>query len=73
MGHAVSRLMDLQRHRLDLLGQRAYAQDPIHVLRRGYSITLCNGRAVRSPGQVSPGDTIETRVEQGTLTSKIIQ
>lgn len=73
MAHAVSRLVDQQRYRLDLLGQRAYAQDPIHVLRRGYSITLCNGRAVRSPRQVMPGDTIETRVEQGTLTSKIIQ
>ena len=37
-----------ERHRLELLSQRTAAADPAHILKRGYSITLHNGRAVRS-------------------------
>ena len=61
----------VKRHRLQLVAQRAQAQDPIHILRRGYSITLHNGHALRSGDELADGDIIETRLEQGTLKSEI--
>lgn len=68
---AATQRLERERHRLQLVGQRAQAQDPIHILRRGYSITLHNGHALRSGDELADGDIIETRLEQGTLKSEI--
>lgn len=68
---AASQRLERERHRLQLVAQRAQAQDPIHILRRGYSITLHNGHALRSGDELADGDIIETRLEQGTLKSEI--
>lgn len=59
------------RHRLDLLEQRAESADPTKLLQRGYSMTLHNGRIVRNAKELSPGDTIETRLAEGTITSEV--
>ena len=68
---AATQRLERERHRLQLVGQRAQAQDPIHILRRGYSITLHNGHALRSGDELADGDIIETRLEQGNLKSEI--
>ena len=68
---AATQRLERERHRLQLVAQRAQAQDPIHILRRGYSITLHNGHALRSGNELADGDIIETRLEQGTLKSEI--
>jgi exodeoxyribonuclease VII large subunit len=60
-----------ERHRLDLLGQRAASLDPALMLRRGYSITLHNGKAVRRATDLHPGDETETRLAEGTLRSVV--
>ena len=59
------------RHRLDLLEQRAVSADPTKLLQRGYSMTLHNGRIVRNAKELSPGDTIETRLADGIVTSVV--
>ena len=58
-------------HRLDMLTQRIAALEPSRVLRRGYSITTLNGRAVMSADQLSPGDVIVTRLSKGKVTSAV--
>lgn len=68
---AATQRLERERHRLQLVAQRAQTQDPIHILRRGYSITLHNGHALRSGDELADGDIIETRLEQGTLKSEI--
>lgn len=68
---AATQRLERERHRLQLVAQRAQAQDPIHILRRGYSITLHNGHALCSGDELADGDIIETRLEQGTLKSEI--
>lgn len=68
---AATQRLERERHRLQLVAHRAQAQDPIHILRRGYSITLHNGHALRSGDELADGDIIETRLEQGTLKSEI--
>lgn len=71
LDNATSQRLERERHRLQLITQRTHAQDPIHILRRGYSITLHNGHALRSGDELADGDIIETRLEQGTLKSEI--
>jgi len=43
--------------------------NPDNVLKRGYSITLLNGRAVKSVGQVSEGDFLNTILTDGNIIS----
>jgi exodeoxyribonuclease VII large subunit len=69
--HLASHLIDTHRHRLQLMEQRAKSLDPTLLLSRGYSITLLNGHALRSPDEAKPGDEIETRLEKGTLRSTV--
>ena len=68
---AVRQRFSAENHRLELLGQRISAVDPAILLRRGYSITLHNGRAVYSSDQLSDGDVIETRLAEGNVRSVV--
>ena len=45
--------------------------DPQNVLKRGYTITTLNGQILKSAGNVSHGDEIETVFHDGKLQSKI--
>jgi exodeoxyribonuclease VII large subunit len=66
---AIERRLTNQKHLLESLSIKLQGFDPQLLLSRGYSITLHNGRAVRDPRQLKPGDEIETRVEKGTIHS----
>ena len=68
---AVLRLIDRRRHTLDILEQRTKSLDPTLLLQRGYSITLVNGHALRSPSAVKPGDIIVTRLADGMVKSTV--
>ena len=68
---AIDRRFTSERHRLELADERLKALDPTLLLKRGYSITLKDGRAVRDPQVLAPGDEIETRLEKGTIKSII--
>lgn len=65
----VFRLLEREQHKLEMLEQRAKALDPALLLKRGYSITLCNGHLLRNAAEVKPGTELETRLEQGTIIS----
>ena len=67
----VERKLLRERHRLDLLTQRAKSLDPDLLLRRGYSITLKDGHVVRLASDLQSGDIIETRLSNGTITSEV--
>ena len=65
----IPHLLDIHRHRLELLGQRVASLDPQLLLKRGYSITTLNGKAVRNATELKTGDEIETRLSEGTIKS----
>ena len=67
----IPHLLEAHRHRLELLGQRVASLDPQLLLKRGYSITLLNGKAVRNAAALQPGDEIETRLSEGTIKSVV--
>lgn len=69
---ASDKCITAERHRMEILAQRIEANDPSLLLKRGYSITLHNGRAVYAADALNEGDVIETRLYKGTLTSAVI-
>ena len=62
-----------ERHRLQLMEEKAKSLDPTLLLQRGYSITLHNGRAVKDATTLAPGDEMETRLAKGRIISKVIK
>lgn len=60
-----------ERH-LDSLATHLRALDPARVLARGWSIArTVDGRLIRSPHDVAPGDRLVTLVSGGTITSRV--
>ena len=55
----------------ELLAQRVEAENPERLLRRGYSITTYNGKAVRDAAQLPKGALVETHVEKGKFKSRV--
>ncbi|MGE8290513.1 MAG: exodeoxyribonuclease VII large subunit [Sphingobacterium sp.] len=45
--------------------------DPRRLLKQGFSITKVNGKLLQSIDQISPGDLIQTMVEDGEITSTV--
>jgi exodeoxyribonuclease VII large subunit len=68
---ALQRRLTSEHHRLEMLEEKVRSLDPALLLKRGYSITLFNGKAVRDPQTLRQGDEIETRLEKGTIKSII--
>jgi exodeoxyribonuclease VII large subunit len=56
---------------VDTIDQRVRDMSPAEVLRRGYSITRINGRALRSQAQVHTNDILATELLDGVLTSTV--
>jgi exodeoxyribonuclease VII large subunit len=57
---------------LSALDARLHTLSPLAVLDRGYALVLnTKGRVVRSTAQLTPGDTVATRLSDGTFTSRV--
>ena len=68
----LNRRLMAEKHRLQLFEEKARSLDPTLLLKRGYSITLHNGKAVRHVKELQDGDTIETRLADGSIHSVVI-
>lgn len=69
LSDAAAFCVEANNRRLEHAGNLIKAYDPQNTLRRGYSVTRLNGKAVTDPGQVSPGDMLETRLANGSIIS----
>lgn len=47
------------------------SMDPVNILKRGFSITIHNGKALESFSEVNEGDTITTMLLDGIVESKV--
>lgn len=56
---------------LNNLERSVQQMNPVNVLKRGYSITLVNGKSVNNYKQVTINDTLETVIANGTITSRV--
>ena len=62
-----------EKHRLQLIEEKAKSLDPTLLLKRGYSMTMKDGKIIRDAATLHPGDEIETRLANGTVRSTVIQ
>ena len=67
----LERRLNAERHSLELLIEKVKSLDPQLLLRRGYSITTLGGKALHDPAALKSGDEIVTRLEKGTIVSKV--
>lgn len=64
-------LLSRSRHRLELLQQRVTDVSPEKLLKRGYSITLKDGKAVTDASSLKAGDELVTRLSKGEVHSVV--
>ncbi|MBO7538917.1 MAG: exodeoxyribonuclease VII large subunit [Prevotella sp.] len=67
----LDRRLMTEKHRLQLVEEKAKSLDPTLLLTRGYSITLKDGKSIRDARQLHTGDEIETRLANGTVHSTV--
>lgn len=64
--------LERERHSLQLMQQRLNSLDPRLLLKRGYTITTCGGKLVRSIEGLAEGEVLTTQTEKGEIYSKVV-
>lgn len=67
----LDRRLTAEKHRILLIEEKARSFDPALLLKRGYSITFKEGKAIREASVLRPGDEIETRFANGIIYSTV--
>jgi len=68
---ALSRFRQQKQSVLDNFSRSIDYLSPERVLQRGYSITLFNGKSVKSPEELAIGSEIETVLKKGKIGSRV--
>ena len=63
--------IEREQHRVALMEQRLKACDPSVILRRGFTITTCQGKTVTDVACLQPGDVLRTITLGGEIISTI--
>ena len=69
---AIDARLQRERHRLQLAQSQVEAASPELLLKRGYSLTLKDGKAVTDASALHSGDVLTTRVAKGEFKSKVL-
>ena len=69
MNYLVNNLLDKKSHLLELKRHRLLGVNPKEVLKRGYTITLKNGKVVKDKNTINNGDEIESYFYNGAVKS----
>ena len=70
---ATAMMLQQHRHRLDLWQQAMESYSPDRILARGYTLTLCDGRIVKSASLLREGDNVVTRFADGESESVVVK
>ena len=65
--------LNSQKISLQQLEQSVKLMDPIQVLKRGYSITLIDGKTIKENTEIKPGKTIITKTYFGEIESQVVK
>ncbi len=64
--------LEREGHSLQLMQQRLNSLDPRLLLKRGYTITTCEGKIVRDVEGLAEGEVLTTQTEKGEIYSKVV-
>ena len=75
IGLGIKHFVALRESRFQAGIEKLSSLSPLNILSRGYSITFHapEGRSIKEAGEVSVGDTLETRLHKGMLISKVTE
>ena len=71
MKNIIPTQIEKERTRLNNIEKIIELTSPDNVIKKGYSLTLLNGKVLRSIDDVKPGDKIETVLIDGNIKSKV--
>lgn len=72
LADSLARALERAHARISALDRELEVVSPMAVLARGYSMTLrADGSALRRAADAAPGDTLTTRLAQGSVTSRV--
>jgi exodeoxyribonuclease VII large subunit len=60
-----------EKKNLSSIQEKLRLVDPQNILKRGYSLTMLNGKIIKSVNQIKTGDQLETRLSDGTVESTV--
>jgi exodeoxyribonuclease VII large subunit len=60
-----------ERGKLDLWMKTIELHSPERIFKMGYSLTMVNGKMVRSQSEVNEGDVLETHLHDGVIQSVV--
>lgn len=69
---AIPNRLERENHKLDMITQRLELLNPDLLLQRGYSITLCGGKILKSIHDIPEGEVLTTRLQDGELYSNVL-
>jgi exodeoxyribonuclease VII large subunit len=73
LNHRVRTLLEQQHHRLELLQTRLESHSPELMIRKGFSLTLHQGKIIKSVSELESGAEIQTRLNDGTIYSTVFK
>ncbi len=69
--YTISNTLQKERNRLQMFSQAIALHSPEQIFKKGYSLTLCDGKPVRHAADIPQGKTITTVLADGELTSVV--
>lgn len=73
MKTAVRQAMLTAQMQLQGLDDKVTLLSPRNILKRGYSITMCNGKYISDASQLKPGDVVTTHLKDGRIRAQVIK
>lgn len=64
--------LEKNKSHLETLEQKLELLNPENVLKKGYSLTIKDGKIITNASELKDGDTITTKLSIGTINSKVI-
>lgn len=71
LDYTIRRTLQSERSKLQMLAQAIDLHSPEQIFRKGYSLTLADGKPLRHAADVPDGTTLTTVLADGTLTSVV--
>lgn len=71
--HITSNVLENETQKVEWLEKNMKLIDPKNILKRGFSITMKDGKALKNASQIDAGDTIENVFYKGTVKSVVKQ
>jgi exodeoxyribonuclease VII large subunit len=72
-GRLSQKLLEKEKHRMEIAAQKGEMSDPGNILKRGYTITTSRGRLVKELSLLNKDELIKTQFFMGSILSQVVE